>query len=495
MKIKSFFASALCLAMLASCQNDVDAPVNPNSAPGEDTYMSFKVVASEEGASRAGVQELDGTADESNIGSYAFYIFADNKLEATVKPQPLSGNQTQSVGAVVKTGEKTVFCLINTPDIPVTVGTTTADQFVSSVMAVDATFFVKTIESKTCVPMLGHVELVRFPKQTKEDAEAHPIQIAVTRAAAKAQVVFNSPRVSANLNVDETNGFSEAKFLIGNVNKSMYVCRHAWYGTPGANNTTAEGNHYNHVYGLVGSGSAVTCNGASLKNAVTTADQQVNGSWHYITENVNQTYGTLAFNQPAIADADLVANAKSGNTSYALVEVKVTPKAAADGGEFTSGTFFVVAKRLKNGSFIFMRDNSSKMLYYSTKVAAAAAATEYNKLEADGWHVLEYTNGKAYYRVNIKTDGFSNSCQAYSIQRGNAYIIKITDITGLGANVPRGDGDGKNDTDGEDEGDGNGNDDGVDPDQPSDPLEYDAYMSAQITIKKWKLNIGSYILE
>lgn len=490
MKIKSLFASALCLAMLASCSQDVNEPVNPTNVPGEDTYMSFKVIASEEGISRAGEQEIDGSADESNIGSYAFYIFADGKLETRVTPEPIEGKMTQSVGAVVKTGEKTVFCLINTPDINVTEGQTTSDDFVKMVMAVDANFFVKKIGSKNCVPMLGHVEQVRFPKQTKEDAQAHPITIAVTRAAAKAQVLFNDVRVSNNLNIESV---GEAKFLIANLNKSMYVCRHGWYGTPGANNTNAAGNHYDHVYGLEGTGSAVTCNGAALKPAMESSDQQVNGNWQYITENVNQTNGTLAFLQPALTD--FTSTAKSGNTSYALVEVKVTPNAAADGGAYTDGTFFVVGKRLKNGSFLYMRDASSKMLYYSTKATAEAAATANRKLTADGWHVLKYTNGKAYYRVNIKTDGFTNSCQTYSIQRGNAYVIKITDITGLGANVPRGDGDGYNDTDGDDEGDGNDNDDGVDPDQPSDPLEYEAYMSAQVIIKKWKLNIGSYILE
>ena len=169
----------------------------------------------------------------------------------------------------------------------------------------------------------------------------------------------------------------------------------------------------------------------------------------YLAENVNEAPTT-------------------GNTSYVLVSLQVTPQATADAtGNVTQTaltpgtTFYVLAKKeLASGKITFaLKDN--QILYFKQE----ADATTYKATQGElvDYEVLTYTNGISYYRLNIRDIRETTLTKKYAVNRNHYYKVNITEISNLGFNTAA----------------------GTIPTEPTTPLETQTHISADITIEPW----------
>ena len=169
----------------------------------------------------------------------------------------------------------------------------------------------------------------------------------------------------------------------------------------------------------------------------------------YLAENVNETPTT-------------------GNTSYVLVCLQVTPQATADAtGNVTATplmpntTFYVLAKKDATSGKITFATKDDKILYFEQN----ADATTYKgtQVNLNDYEVLEYTNGISYYRLNIRDIRKTALTEKYAVNRNHYYKVNITEISNLGFNTAT----------------------GTIPTDPTTPLETQTYISADITIETW----------
>ena len=169
----------------------------------------------------------------------------------------------------------------------------------------------------------------------------------------------------------------------------------------------------------------------------------------YLAENVNEAPVT-------------------GNTSYVLVELTVKPTQTSDAdGNFTDSAlgenadFWVLASHNAADGDITFLTKEDKILYF----AAEDAATAYLAAQTDlaDYKVLKYTEGKSYYRLNIRDIKQRTLTEEYAVLRNHYYKVNITEISNLGFNTP----------------------DGTVPTDPETPLETQTYISAEILIEPW----------
>lgn len=169
----------------------------------------------------------------------------------------------------------------------------------------------------------------------------------------------------------------------------------------------------------------------------------------YLAENVNE-------------------NPTTGNTSYVLVSLQVTPQAKANGDgnvietPLTPGTtFYVLAKEEVSSGKITFASKDDKILYFEQETDANTYKTV-DQSVAD-YKVLKYTNGISYYRLNIRDIRKTNLTEKYAVNRNHYYKVNITEISNLGFNTAA----------------------GTIPTDPTTPLETQTYISADITIEAW----------
>ena len=183
-------------------------------------------------------------------------------------------------------------------------------------------------------------------------------------------------------------------------------------------------------------------------NAVTTYDNAFDNS-KYLAENVNE-------------------NPTTGNTSYVLVSLQVTPQTKADdtgaviATPLTPGTtFYVLAKKEATSGKITFATKEDKILYFEQETDAAT----YKNAQVDltTYEVLAYTNGISYYRLNIRDIRKTNLTEKYAVNRNHYYKVNITEISNLGFNTAA----------------------GTIPTDPTTPLETQTFISADITIEAW----------
>ena len=161
-------------------------------------------------------------------------------------------------------------------------------------------------------------------------------------------------------------------------------------------------------------------------------------------------------------------NPTTGNTSYVLVSLQVTPQATADAtGNVTATpltpntTFYVLAKKDATSGKITFATKDDKILYFEQNVDATTyKGTQVN---LNDYEVLEYTNGISYYRLNIRDIRKTALTEKYAVNRNHYYKVNITEISNLGFNTAT----------------------GTIPTEPTTPLETQTYISADITIETW----------
>lgn len=429
-QMKSFLTLALALTALASCNNENEIPGTNPEVTGVPTHAAFSVKVSSTANTRdAAATDDNGVVQEQKIGSLKVFIFNGGVLETT-GDITLNENNEGTATLPTTTGPKEIYAVANPKtDMTLNVGQT-LDEF--KALAVNAGTTSATpdenIAGENVFTMIGSV-VTTLTEQTAAQALASRINITVSRGAAKVQLQYDATKVTQNQDLKGV--FSEPKYLVAQMNTKMFLPRKDYELTPnGADGepNQVDGNN-DHTFDHL---TTVPADMTAAKAAVNPWDNAFANSF-YTAENVNEAPTT-------------------GNTTFALVQLKYTPDNSEIQGSnttLTAGTFYVLRKT--DGTNLIYADNTEAQ----TAQQSAAGST-----------VKTYTGGLCYYRVNLRDITKTVLKEKYCVLRNNYYKINITQINSLGGNST---------TDPE----------VIVPTDPDTPLETETHISANILIAPW----------
>lgn len=437
MKTKSIIAGMLSTMLLAVGCNKEDGGNRVTPEAGVKTYASFSVSLLNQ-STRATSNDPNAVTEETKIHDLYIYIFNGGVLETKGKIILNADNKGTSALATT-TGTKTIYAVANYNNAKGDIGSLQSDFEKQLIAATD-------IAEENGFFMAGKMEAT-LTERTEEEAkqEANLIQISVARGAAKVQMQFgtNVP-VKPVVNATVTN----ARFTLAQQNSHTYLAKLIVNGfspkgkTAEQTDANTDGT-YDHLAKL-----PTTDDEFKWINAGTTY-QNTYADSKYLAENVNEAPTT-------------------GNTSYVLVSLQVTPQATADAtGNVTAThltpntTFYVLAKKDATSGKITFATKDDKILYFEQN----ADATTYKgtQVNLNDYEVLEYTNGISYYRLNIRDIRKTALTEKYAVNRNHYYKVNITEISNLGFNTAT----------------------GTIPTEPTTPLETQTHISADITIEPW----------
>lgn len=437
MKTKSIIAGMLSTMLLAVGCNKEDGGNRVTPEAGVKTYASFSVSLLNQ-STRATSNDPNAVTEETKIHDLYIYIFNGGVLET--KGQIILNADNKGTSALATTtGTKTIYAVANYNNAKGDIGSLQSDFEKQLIAATD-------IAEENGFFMAGKTEAT-LTERTEEEAkqEANLIQISVVRGAAKVQMQFgtNVP-VKPVVNATVTN----ARFTLAQQNSHTYLAKLIVNGFSSkgkrVEQTDADRDGtYDHLTKL-----PTTDDELKWINAVTTYDNAFDNS-KYLAENVNE-------------------NPTTGNTSYVLVSLQVTPQTKADNTgaviatPLTPGTtFYVLAKKEATSGKITFATKEDKILYFEQETDAAT----YKNAQVDltTYEVLAYTNGISYYRLNIRDIRETDLTKKYAVNRNHYYKVNITEISNLGFNTAA----------------------GTIPTDPTTPLETQTFISADITIEAW----------
>ena len=436
MKTKSIIAGMLSTMLLAVGCNKEDGGNRVTPEAGVKTYASFSVSLLNQ-STRAASTDPNAVTEETKIRDLNIYIFNGGVLE-TKGRITLNTDNKGITALATTTGTKTIYAVANYNNAKGDIGSLQSDFEKQLIAATD-------IAEENGFFMAGKTEAT-LTEQDENAAIANPIAITVARGAAKVQMQFgdNVP-VKSVVNATVAN----AKFTLAQQNSQMYLAK-LTAGEFSPRGTTAEQKDddrdgtYDHLTKL-----PTTDDELKWINAVTTYDNAFDNS-KYLAENVNEAPTT-------------------GNTSYVLVSLQVTPQAKADGTGaviatplMPGTTFYVLAKKEPTSGKITFALKDNQILYFEQETDATTYKTAQGTILND-YEVLTYTNGISYYRLNIRDIRKTALTEKYAVNRNHYYKVNITEISNLGFNTAA----------------------GTIPTEPTTPLETQTYISADITIEAW----------
>lgn len=435
MKTKSIIAGMLSTMLLAVGCNKEDGGNRVTPEAGVKTYASFSVSLLNQ-STRAASTDPNAVATETKISDLNIYIFNGGVLE-TKGRITLNTDNKGTTALATTTGTKTIYAVANYNNAQGAIGSLQSDFEKQLIAATD-------IAEENGFFMAGKTEAT-LTEQDENAAIANPIAITVARGAAKVQMQFgdNVP-VKSVVNATVAN----AKFTLAQQNSQMYLAKltageFSPKGKTDEQKDTDNDGTYDHLTKL-----PTTDVEFKWINAATTY-QNTYANSKYLAENVNE-------------------NPTTGNTSYVLVSLQVTPQATADAtGNVTATplmagtTFYVLAKKELASGKITFATKENKILYFKQESDAAAYKTV-DQGVAD-YEVLAYTNGISYYRLNIRDIRETTLTKKYAVNRNHYYKVNITEISNLGFNTAA----------------------GTIPTEPTTPLETQTHISADITIEPW----------
>ncbi|MCM1337000.1 MAG: Mfa1 family fimbria major subunit [Candidatus Amulumruptor caecigallinarius] len=425
MRFRNFLSASAAgvMVVMTACSSEEPAQTTPTAIAGEKTFASFSI-------SMANVQsraQADDNADpvEQTIDAITLYIFSGGVLEQSFTPT-ISDAKTEAVE--VTTGEKVIFAVANGATMSVTPESTTLAEFRSRLRSAS----VSTIATEGNFDMTGSATAI-ITKCTKAEAEAAPISLGVSRSAAKVQVKYDPEAVNVRATLRAT--FADGHFTIAQSTKQMRMVLDK--NTPIELGTPVGGIYANYE------------------------QPAANPVWKAtLTEGFS-----AAFNRSLYTGESYNAEPVTGNTTYAMVRLKVTPTQVYNSEPLASdGTFYVLARHDEvHGSYVFASDNDYNLLYFATEKDATAYKAEANLNEA--YEIMRYAEGLAYYRVNLQSETAEGTALAdkYCVLRNHFYRVNVTDVKALGAPTEA----------------------GTVPTNPDEPLEADAWLAAEISVDPW----------
>lgn len=435
MKTKSIIAGMLSTMLLAVGCNKEDGGNRVTPEAGVKTYASFSVSLLNQ-STRATSNDSNAVAEETKINHLYIYIFNGGVLETKGKIS-LNTDNKGTTALATTTGTKTIYAVPNY-EATGAIGSLQSDFEKQLIDATD-------IAEENGFFMAGKTEAT-LTEQTEDVAiqDANLIEISVARGAAKVQMQFGTnvpvkPVVNAKV--------ANAKFTLAQQNSQTYLAKLVDGVSPKGKKAEQEDKEndgtYDHLTKLP--------QADAIKWTVgLTAYDNTFANSQYLAENVNE-------------------NPTTGNTSYVLVSLQVTPQAKADGTgnvittPLTSGTtFYVLAKKEATSGKITFASKDGKILYFEQETDATTYKTAQGTILND-YEVLTYTNGISYYRLNIRDIRKTDLTEKYAVNRNHYYKVNITEISNLGFNTAA----------------------GTIPTVPTTPLETQTHISADITIEAW----------
>lgn len=435
MKTKSIIAGMLSTMLLAVGCNKEDGGNRVTPEAGVKTYASFSVSLLNQ-STRAASNDPNAVTEETKISHLYIYIFNGGVLE-TKGQITLDVNNKGTTALATTTGTKTIYAVPNY-NAKGAIGSLQSDFEKQLIAATD-------IAEENGFFMAGKTEATLI-ERTEADAkqDGNLIKISVARGAAKVQMQFGTnvpvkPVVNATV--------ADAKFTLAQQNSQTYLAKLVDGVSPKGKKAEQldddNDGTYDHLMKLPTTDDELKWIDAGTTYQNTYADSK------YLAENVNEAPTT-------------------GNTSYVLVSLQVTPRTKADdtgaviATPLTPGTtFYVLAKKEATSGKITFATKEDKILYFEQN----ADATTYKgtQVNLDDYEVLEYTNGISYYRLNIRDIRETDLTKKYAVNRNHYYKVNITEISNLGFNTAA----------------------GTIPTDPTTPLETQTFISADITIEAW----------
>lgn len=429
---------------VTSCSEDPN-PVNSIFDPTENINAAYVSLDLSVAATRA--DDTNSTPAENEITSVDVYIFnAENTLESIHKSLPVTSNKIEKLQTIP--GVKTIYAVSANADVNagdngftgVNVGLTMEDferiKLNSTVAALTKT------GDTGCFAMVGKSAQKNVVRSSS--AEGMPVgntfPISLTRLAAKAQVIIGDQFMESAA----SKGFEvkTVQFAILQTPNIMQLVPNTSdlinFATAGVSDGIYEG---------------YTRNPLKISDSQTynTCETSVNASnCQYMPENI-------------------VKNPVSGNVTFASVKVQMTPKKlySYDSGSKSlsvsssslpsGGTFYALAiHNLENATIDYVLDNDNNVIClsnrdeasdfyramndggvdFSMKSASDVAAGKSAANSRTGTRSLKYelstfTNGYAYYRVNIaKKAGDNVLCR---VDRNTFYKITLNSLNSLGS--------------------------------------------------------------
>lgn len=429
---------------VTSCSEDPN-PVNSIFDPTENINAAYISLDLSVAATRA--DDTNSTPAENEITSVDIYIFnAENVLEDIQKSLPVTNNKIKKLQTTP--GVKTIYAVSANADVNagdngftgVNVGLKMEDF---EKIKLNSTVAALTKTGDTgCFAMVGKSAQKNVVRSSS--AEGMPVgntfSISLTRLAAKAQVIIgNQFKASA-----ESKGFEvqNAQFAILQTPNTMQLVPN----TSDLIDFTTVGNSSGIYIGYTRNPLQV-----SSSQKYNTCDASFSASnCQYMPENI-------------------VKNPVSGNVTFASVKVQMTPKKlySYDSGSNSlsvsssslpvDGTFYAVAiHNQENATIDYALDNDNNVICLSdyteayqfkeamkiggvtfgmkpaSEVAAGkSAASSRATAKSLSYELYAFTNGYAYYRVNIAKKAGDNTylCR---VDRNTFYKITLNSLNSLG---------------------------------------------------------------
>lgn len=437
---------------VTSCSEDPN-PVNSIFDPTENINAAYVSLDLSVAATRSG--DLNSTPAENEITSVDVYIFnAENTLESIHKSLQVTGNKI--IKLQTTPGLKTIYAVSANADVN-TGSDANANASVNGFTGVNVGLKMEDFEkiklnstvaalTKTgdtgCFAMVGKSAQKNVVRSSS--AEGMPVgntfSISLTRLAAKAQVIIgNQFKASA-----ESKGFEvkTVQFAILQTPNIMQVVPNTSdlidFTTAKYPNGFYEGYTRNPLQGSNG-------------QTYNTCDESFSASnCQYMPENI-------------------VKNPVSGNVTFASVKVQIIPKklysfnseskslSVSSSSLPADGTFYAVAIHdLENATIDYALDNDNNVICLSdyteayqfkeamkfggvtfgmkpaSEVAAGkSAASSRANAKSLSYELYAFTNGYAYYRVNIAKKAGDNTylCR---VDRNTFYKITLNSLNSLG---------------------------------------------------------------
>ena len=461
-KYAMMMATALVLGF-SSCSSDDNDPIEGGGShvvEGKVTKAKISIQAPKTYASTP----LDGTPEESNIGSVDVYIYNAksgilensknfSSIDTSVTPWKVGEMQTT-------TGDKKVFIIANKPSAieenhvnTVEKLTNLAHKFSLDDLATNGEFVMSSI-----VMNKTFTTIVTPEGGTPTIPSTNTVAAEVNRMVAKLSV-RNKDANTPNLTIDGGKLNPNLSFGVGQVNKYSYLAQNI------SNDNVVDPNYHNDVIGW--------STGEGLTGSNTVAKYEAVNAHDTTDDNLNFVY-TLE---------NTALNKKKGDLTYVAIQAEFIPDSLQNYNttkskwEVINNSASTVAKTFhkittKDNSFFFESEdlakqyivevlaaNENKIIAINTEIIAEAdaiiqggsstseeiAEAQVKKTAAEAaiekannkitelkntTPIVKYTNGLCYYTV------YPNKENNYDVLRNDFYKITINKIMALGDNDP-----------------------------------------------------------
>jgi hypothetical protein len=428
---------------------------------GTSTYATFNFVIN--GASTKASDMINDSKETDKINDIRLIIFKSgatttcevNEAYDTNSAAPNPWDTSKSKTVQLTSGKKRIFVIANAENQQgvkaaldaIVVGTTTINQFYDMVYDLGKTLgkmgelvsetsgFImsNSISSKSSFELKGGIGL---DESRTGNEQQNNFKIEIQRAVAKAAVWYENASVLET--TDKVGKLTDLKYAIRNVNRAVYlfqkfvsdmvdpansVPNSPYYSLPTGTAVAVYDTIYYKDYKFIPVASAsptqkvyATENTSEVQRNATTTYASIEGVFlpkkGMIVQSCKYNELTNSFNTVVTNATD----ATAGTTLYRLVNVGTSTGITANifftDKQLAYKVAYCIDKKTETG---FDINNISNLVWDETTGKG---------------HIVEYENGKCYYRLNLG-EGNGNNFNP-GLKRNYGYNAKITSFAGLG---------------------------------------------------------------